>query len=294
MKLRLFLSLLSLFTISLSSPLHAHEITGFKWDTRTPNTGASITWGYADEGSDCRIGSDLCGGGKVHDISSTILSGGTTTLDTKVKDAFNTWSSIADLVFNFTTDANPDILIEGHSINGSGGTIAHAFTSFDVFPDPVLDLVSISDIHFDTDDTFNESIFNVIAHEIGHTLGLGHVNDPKSLMNPFISGSFVGPQADDIAGIHFLYGPQVTAVPIPSAFWLLLSAFSALSVVPRRRNTVIELRKNRLICRLGTTAWMQKVEQSRSSCREHGNKKPHPSPSGRAFKKLKFPSFYLW
>ncbi|MBF0612951.1 MAG: matrixin family metalloprotease, partial [Magnetococcales bacterium] len=64
--------------------------------------------------------------------------------------------------------------------------------------------------------------FQVAAHEIGHALGLDHTAVANSLMNPFYSEAFSGPQADDIQGIQALYGGGSPSAPLPAPllFWL--------------------------------------------------------------------------
>ncbi|MEO7453375.1 MAG: matrixin family metalloprotease, partial [Fimbriimonadales bacterium] len=52
---------------------------------------------------------------------------------------------------------------------------------------------------------------NVLGHEHGHGMGLGHVipmNETK-LMEPVLATNFDGPQNDDIQGCQFLYGDAV-------------------------------------------------------------------------------------
>jgi hypothetical protein len=49
--------------------------------------------------------------------------------------------------------------------------------------------------------------FKLALHEIGHTLGLGHTNDPNDIMYPNVDTA-VGLSAGDIAGIQALYGPE--------------------------------------------------------------------------------------
>lgn len=93
-----------------------------------------------------------------------------------------------------------DIRLGGHSIDGDYGTVAYAF-----FP------TSGGDMVIDTADTFNTSLLpfqNVVAHEIGHALGLGHVCpiNATKLMEPIISTSYSGPQFDDLLGAHRNYG----------------------------------------------------------------------------------------
>ena len=66
---------------------------------------------------------------------------------------------------------------------------------------------------------------NVLAHEAGHGIGLGHTipTDGTKLMEPFINLGFFGPQHDDILAAQTLYGDrfrdndsQTTAVDIGS------------------------------------------------------------------------------
>jgi len=46
---------------------------------------------------------------------------------------------------------------------------------------------------------------SVSLHELGHTIGLGHISDTKQIMNPYYTGSrSLGP--GDMAGAQFLYG----------------------------------------------------------------------------------------
>ncbi len=91
-----------------------------------------------------------------------------------------------------------DIRIGGHQVD-SGNALA-----YNHFP-PNGDMV------LDTSDDFlsvRSRLFNLVAHEHGHGLGLHHVhsNDSRPLMQPFISTDFQGPQFDDILGLHRLYG----------------------------------------------------------------------------------------
>lgn len=93
-----------------------------------------------------------------------------------------------------------DIRFAGHDIDGDNKTVAYAF-----FP------AQGGDVVIDVPDAFNtiEAQFrNVLAHESGHAIGLGHTcpADKTKLMEPIISTFFSGPQFDDLLGAHRSYG----------------------------------------------------------------------------------------
>jgi hypothetical protein len=164
-----------------------------------------------------------------------------------VTAAFAAWSSVANITFVEVADdgaafnaatTSGDIRLGGHAFDGPGGTLAHGF-----FP-PVNGFTAAGDIHFDTAEAWKIGfggpgfdIFQVMAHEIGHAIGLDHTGVPGSLMNPFYTEAFAGPQADDIAGAVFLYGSPVVVpptVPVPAALPLLAVALAGLGVLGRR------------------------------------------------------------
>ncbi|XP_047689437.1 matrix metalloproteinase-28 isoform X3 [Prionailurus viverrinus] len=92
-----------------------------------------------------------------------------------------------------------------------GGALAHAF------------LPSRGEAHFDRDERWSLSrrrgrnLFVVLAHEIGHTLGLAHSPAPRALMAPYYKR--LGRDAllswDDVLAVQDLYGkPQGGSVAI--------------------------------------------------------------------------------
>lgn len=109
-------------------------------------------------------------------------------VDKEVLKAFSVWSDYTDLTFT-PKRANPvhiEIRFEegehgdGDPFDGAGGTLAHAY-----FP------VYGGDAHFDDAEywTINSArgtnLFQVAAHEFGHSLGLSHSDVRTALMAPF-------------------------------------------------------------------------------------------------------------
>lgn len=140
-----------------------------------------------------------------------------------VRQAFDLWAAQTSLTFTEVTNrSQADIVIgwgtgehgDGDPFDGPGDVLAHAS-----FPNPYDDRQVF--LHFDDDErwvnssTQNVDLLTVAAHEIGHTLGLAHSNDPDALMYPSYSGPrrFLG--EDDIAGVQSLYGVASAPPPAP-------------------------------------------------------------------------------
>lgn len=140
-----------------------------------------------------------------------------------VQQAFGLWAAETSLTFTEVSSANEaDIVIgwaegehgDGDPFDGSGNVLAHAS-----YPNPYEDRQVF--LHFDdaerwvNSDSQNVDLLTVAAHEIGHTLGLGHSSDPRALMYPSYSEPhrFLG--SDDIAGVQSLYGVASEAPSAP-------------------------------------------------------------------------------
>ncbi|XP_063958200.1 50 kDa hatching enzyme-like [Lytechinus pictus] len=129
--------------------------------------------------------------------------------------AFTAWSDVSSLTFRKVSSSEPDIKIlfaagehgDGFDgrFDGPSGVLAHAY-----FPssNPIG-----GDAHFDEDETYTDgtsrgtNLFQVAAHEFGHSLGLRHSDVQDALMYPYYRGYQANFQlnSDDINGIQAHY-----------------------------------------------------------------------------------------
>ena len=212
----------------------------------------TITWSYLPDGTGLELGcntntaapSDL-----IHFLT-TIFGGGpavpgdytTAPWHPTFVAAFAEWETRSGLHFVYEPNddgapaADPDlhdhaygqlgvrgdIRIGGRSVDGAGGILACAQFPYN------------GEIIFDTNDSYygnevnadgsvSDAFFNIIAHEIGHALGvLHHLSaNHQELMEPYVQNSFRGLQhAGELAANHY-YGDRyengITPTPLPLA-----------------------------------------------------------------------------
>jgi len=211
-----------------------------KWGPPTMGTGASVTWSLMPGGTSCVAELAACTASHL----ATFMPLG---YHAAITSAFAAWSAVADITFTEVVDnglpfnaggAVGDLRVGGHAFDGPSGVLAHGF-----FP-PLNGTSAAGDIHFDIADTWkigfggaDFDIFTVMAHEIGHAIGLDHTLVSASLMNALYSEAFVGLQADDIAGGVFIYGPAAVGVPEPAT--LALVGLALLGLARSRRGTKV-------------------------------------------------------
>lgn len=148
---------------------------------------------------------------------------GERTVSYNIQKALDTWGRYGRLTFEKSRTNDADIIVafgtgyhgDQFPFDGVGNVLAHAF-----FPYERRDLGG--DIHFDADeywvdryhnkqeDEDGTDFFTVALHELGHSLGLAHSDQPNSIMFPYYDGLVGEDQEfklgyDDILGMYQLY-----------------------------------------------------------------------------------------
>jgi hypothetical protein len=178
----------------------------------------TLTWSVIPDGTPINATAEIAGESSDNSNLVTYLNtaaelGSQNVWQDTIQTSLNAWSNGPGIAFvhepnddGVRLGPNPgvlgvrgDIRIGGHDIDGDANVVAYSF-----FPNS-------GDIVIDTADFFSTSLLrfrNVIAHEAGHAIGMGHVcpiNQTK-IMEPTISTAFSGPQFDDLLGAHRNYG----------------------------------------------------------------------------------------
>ncbi len=122
-----------------------------------------------------------------------------------MRAAFDAWEDVADI--NFVESLN-DAEISVEMAPLPGDTVGLAELTFVNLPE--TDQFIDAGLSLDSDEEwapFGETDLNfyaVAAHEIGHAIGLLHVDDPSQLMNALLTASDLG--EGDIEGAQEIYG----------------------------------------------------------------------------------------
>ncbi|XP_070607766.1 stromelysin-1-like isoform X2 [Erythrolamprus reginae] len=137
-------------------------------------------------------------------------------VDEVIEKAFKVWSQVTPLTFEKVPVDHADIYISFRSrvhedvfpFDGPGGILAHAYA-----PGSGIG----GDAHFDEDEFWSygvegTNLFYTAVHELGHSLGLQHSQDPNAVMTPVYKTPVANQpilSQDDIAGIQYLYGASL-------------------------------------------------------------------------------------
>jgi hypothetical protein len=181
--------------------------------TGTEGNPITLTWSFVPDGTNAD-------GGPSNLFAVFNAVWGSTGWQTKIRNAFDKWDDVLGTTYIEVSDdgaplpSSPgalglrgDVRLSGRSIDGSGNVLAYNY-----YPnggDMVLDTDDVYYYYVPTGNFAN--LRNVVMHEHGHGMGLGHVipENCTKLMEAYACGAiFIGPQDDDIRGGQRLYGDK--------------------------------------------------------------------------------------
>ncbi|WP_062205975.1 matrixin family metalloprotease [Aureimonas sp. AU12] len=177
----------------------AINYNGSKWGNATFGTAAgSVTWSF-DSSFDAAVTG-------ANSLPTGLFEGA-------IQKAFGLWESLARIDFTQLADrSDTDIVMSLGGFDGANGTLGQA--NWYYYNRSTGQEMVDGQVTFDTAETWDFSqnpasygynLFAVAVHEIGHLLGLGHSDDPSSLMYPYLNDQR-GPTSTDIASIQEIYG----------------------------------------------------------------------------------------
>ena len=130
------------------------------------------------------------------------------------RQAFDAWSDVANIEFVEVREQGEasgygyasDIRITFARLDGPGDFLGRARLPI------AVPLPTEGDILIDSSDSSlgreHKKLLAVATHEVGHAIGLEHVNIESALMFPNIQRNVTSPQFDDISGARQIYGRQ--------------------------------------------------------------------------------------
>ncbi len=210
---------LPIYNEIIASGKNAYNLGGARWSATATdgNTGVAgdpitLTWGFVPDGTIVD--------GSPSDLDAVFTAAwGSDGWKTKIRNAFDRWDWVIGISYVEVSDdgavfpnspgllgVRGDVRIGGRSIDGPGNILGYNY-----YPNTGDMLLDTDDVNFYHSPANNyAALKNVVAHEHGHGIGLGHTipEDCTKLMEAYACGpfSFVGPQDDDIRGGLRYYG----------------------------------------------------------------------------------------
>ncbi len=187
--------------------------TGLKWgDEVLGSPGGVITWSIAGPGEDITAYRN-------NTVSDDFDEFFGIDIAPVIRGAFAAWSEVADIEFVEVEDA-PEEGRTGVIRFFLGNPVepfnlgAAFFPGEDETAGDVL-VVRTAQLAIPGEDGRLDHLFHLVLHEIGHSIGLAHSPDPRSVMNARVvpEDPKTALTGDDIAGIQSTYGPQDGVAP---------------------------------------------------------------------------------